>query len=120
MKMVDIISKKRYGMELTNEEINFFVENYTNGNIPDYQVSALLMAICFQKMNMRETSDLTMAMVNSGDVLDLSNIDGIKVKNGLSPISLPHSPANSFIGVNSRFCPCNIRGDSAHAVFSLC
>ena len=79
MKMIDIISKKRAGLELTTEEINFFIENYTNGNIPDYQVSALLMAICFQKMNMRETSDLTMAMVNSGDVLDLSNIDGIKV-----------------------------------------
>ena len=79
MKMVDIISKKRAGMEISTEEINFFVENYTKGNIPDYQVSALLMAICFQKMNMRETSDLTMAMVNSGDVLDLSNIDGIKV-----------------------------------------
>jgi len=79
MKMVDIISKKRSGLELTTEEINFFIENYTNGSIPDYQVSALLMAICFQKMNMRETSDLTMAMVNSGDVLDLSNIEGIKV-----------------------------------------
>lgn len=79
MKMIDIISKKRAGMELTTEEINFFVQNYTDGSIPDYQVSALLMAICFQKMNMRETSDLTMAMVNSGDVLDLSNIEGIKV-----------------------------------------
>lgn len=79
MKMIDIISKKRSGMELTQEEINFFVENYTNGSIPDYQVSALLMAIYFQKMNMRETADLTMAMVNSGDVLDLSNIEGIKV-----------------------------------------
>ena len=79
MKMVDIISKKRAGLELTTEEINFFVQNYTDGSIPDYQVSALLMAICFQKMNMRETSDLTMAMVNSGDVLDLSDIEGIKV-----------------------------------------
>ena len=79
MKMTDIISKKRAGKELTTEEINFFIEKYTNGSIPDYQVSALLMAICFQKMNMRETSDLTMAMVNSGDILDLSNIEGIKV-----------------------------------------
>lgn len=79
MKMIDIISKKRLGMELTTEEINFFVEKYTEGSIPDYQVSALLMAIYFQKMNMRETADLTMAMVNSGDVLDLSNIEGIKV-----------------------------------------
>lgn len=79
MKMIDIISKKRAGIELTTEEINFFVQKYTDGDIPDYQVSALLMAICFQKMNMRETADLTMAMVNSGDVLDLSNIDGVKV-----------------------------------------
>ncbi|SFD00564.1 pyrimidine-nucleoside phosphorylase [Clostridium uliginosum] len=79
MKMIDIINKKRMGMELSTEEINFFIQNYTNGSIPDYQVSALLMAIYFQKMNMRETSDLTMAMVNSGDVLDLSNIEGIKV-----------------------------------------
>lgn len=79
MKMIDIISKKRSGMELTTEEINFFVQNYTDGSIPDYQVSALLMAIYFQKMNMRETADLTMAMVNSGDILDLSNIEGIKV-----------------------------------------
>lgn len=79
MKMIDIISKKRLGMELTTEEINFFVEKYTEGSIPEYQVSALLMAIYFQKMNMRETADLTMAMVNSGDVLDLSNIEGIKV-----------------------------------------
>ncbi|BCZ45309.1 pyrimidine-nucleoside phosphorylase [Clostridium gelidum] len=79
MKMIDIIGKKRAGMELTTEEISFFIQNYTDGSIPDYQVSALLMAICFQKMNMRETSDLTMAMVSSGDVLDLSNIEGIKV-----------------------------------------
>jgi pyrimidine-nucleoside phosphorylase len=79
MKMIDIISKKRSGIELTTEEINFFVQNYTDGSIPDYQVSALLMAIYFQKMNMRETADLTMAMVNSGDILDLSNIEGIKV-----------------------------------------
>lgn len=79
MLMHDLIIKKRNGEELTTDEINFFVENYTKGIIPDYQVSALMMAIYFQKMNMRETSDLTMAMVNSGDVLDLSMIEGIKV-----------------------------------------
>lgn len=79
MHMNDIIVKKRDGKELSTEEINFFVENYTRGTIPDYQVSALMMAIYFQKMNMRETSDLTMAMVNSGEVLDLSMIKGIKV-----------------------------------------
>ncbi len=79
MRMYDLILKKRNGGELSTEEINYFVENYTKGNIPDYQVSALLMAIYFQKMNKKETSELTMAMVNSGDTLDLSGIDGVKV-----------------------------------------
>ncbi len=79
MRMYDLILKKRNGGELSTEEINFFIENYTNGSIPDYQVSSLLMAIYFQKMNKRETSDLTMAMVHSGDMLDLSAIKGIKV-----------------------------------------
>ncbi|MEW9093763.1 MAG: pyrimidine-nucleoside phosphorylase [Clostridiaceae bacterium] len=79
MRMYDLILKKRNGEELTTEEIKYFIENYTNSNIPDYQASALLMAIYFQKMNKRETADLTMAMAHSGDVLDLSAIDGIKV-----------------------------------------
>jgi pyrimidine-nucleoside phosphorylase len=79
MRMYDIILKKRNGEELTKEEIEFFVNGYTKGEIPDYQAAALLMAIYFQKMNKRETADLTMAMVNSGDVIDLSGIEGIKV-----------------------------------------
>ncbi|MBU3146045.1 pyrimidine-nucleoside phosphorylase [Clostridium sp. CF012] len=79
MRMYDLIMKKRNGNELTTEEINFFVGGYTQGSIPDYQVSALLMAIYFQKMNKRETADLTMAMVNSGEIIDLSAIEGIKV-----------------------------------------
>lgn len=79
MRMYDIIKKKRDGYSLTTEEINYFVENYTNGNIPDYQASALLMAIYFNKMDKRETLDLTKAMINSGDTFDLSAIDGIKV-----------------------------------------
>lgn len=79
MRMYDIIMNKRNGLELSTEEINFFIENYTKGNIPDYQASALTMAIYFKKMNRRETADLTMAIVNSGDVLDLSKIEGIKV-----------------------------------------
>ena len=79
MRMYDLILKKRNGAELTTEEINFFVDSYTKGSVPDYQVSALLMAIYFQKMNSRETSDLTMAMVHSGDILDLSAIEGLKV-----------------------------------------
>lgn len=79
MRMYDLIIKKRNAEELSTEEINYFIANYTNGSIPDYQVSALLMATFFQKMNMRETTDLTMAMVHSGDMLDLSAIEGIKV-----------------------------------------
>ncbi len=79
MRMVDIIEKKRDGSELTTEEIRFFIEGYTNDEVPDYQVSALLMAIYFQDMNDRERADLTMAMVESGDQIDLSGIEGIKV-----------------------------------------
>lgn len=79
MRMYDIIMKKRNGGELSREEIRFFIERYTKGEIPDYQVSALMMAIYFQKMTEQETYELTMAMAESGDVLDLSEIPGIKV-----------------------------------------
>ncbi|MCO6524024.1 MAG: pyrimidine-nucleoside phosphorylase [Candidatus Schmidhempelia sp.] len=79
MRMVDIITKKRDGHELTTAEIEFFVKQYTEGQIPDYQASAFLMAIYFQNMTERERADLTMAMVNSGETVDLSAIDGIKV-----------------------------------------
>ncbi len=79
MRMYDIILKKRNGGELTKEEIDFFVEGYTRGEIPDYQVSALMMAVYFRKMTEAETLALTMAMAHSGDMLDLSAIRGIKV-----------------------------------------
>ncbi|MDR7856165.1 pyrimidine-nucleoside phosphorylase [Tissierella sp.] len=79
MRMYDIIKKKRDGHPLTSEEINYFIKNYTKGSIPDYQASALLMAIYFNKMDKRETLDLTKAMINSGDRFDLSDINGIKV-----------------------------------------
>lgn len=79
MRMVDIIEKKRDGQILTKEEIEFFIEGYTNGDTPDYQASSLAMAIFFQDMNEEERAALTMAMVNSGDVIDLSKINGIKV-----------------------------------------
>ncbi|SCY99025.1 pyrimidine-nucleoside phosphorylase [Alkaliphilus peptidifermentans] len=79
MGMVDIIKKKKNGEALTKEEINYFVKEYTEGNIPDYQAAALLMAIYFQKMNQEETAFLTEAMMHSGKVVDLSAIDGIKV-----------------------------------------
>ncbi|MCM3003991.1 pyrimidine-nucleoside phosphorylase [Priestia koreensis] len=79
MRMVDIIQKKRNGKELTTEEINFFVEGYTKGDIPDYQVSALMMAVYFQGMKSNEIATLTQAMVNSGETIDLSAIEGHKV-----------------------------------------
>lgn len=79
MRMYDIIEKKRDGGELTKEEINFFINGYCNENIPDYQVSALLMAIFLKGMNEKETSLLTEAMANSGDIVDLSEIEGFKV-----------------------------------------
>lgn len=79
MRMYDIILKKRNGGELTGEEIDFFVEGYTKGEIPDYQASALMMAVYFRKMTEGETLALTMAMAHSGDMLDLSGIRGVKV-----------------------------------------
>lgn len=79
MRMYDIIIKKRNGGELSEQEIKFFVDGYTNGSIPDYQVSALMMAIYFQGMNEVETLALTIAMKESGDELDLSEIMGVKV-----------------------------------------
>lgn len=79
MRIYDIIAKKRDNHELTKEEIEFFVDKYSKGEIPDYQASALLMAIYLNKMNKQETVYLTEAMMNSGDVIDLSQIEGIKV-----------------------------------------
>ena len=78
MRFVDIINKKRYNEELTDKEIQFFVDGVTDGSIPDYQVSALLMAIVLNGMNERETSYLAKAMMHSGDVIDLTSIEGIK------------------------------------------
>src|SRR5665647_1307183 len=79
MRAVDVILKKRNGSSLTKEEINYFINGYSKGNIPDYQAAALLMAIFFTGMDSRETTDLTIAMVNSGDRVDLSSINGVKV-----------------------------------------
>ncbi|TGJ75627.1 pyrimidine-nucleoside phosphorylase [Caproiciproducens galactitolivorans] len=79
MRMYDIIAKKRDGGELSDEEIQFFINGYVSGEIPDYQVSSLLMAIYFQGMTDRETASLTMCMAKSGEMVDLSSIDGIKV-----------------------------------------
>lgn len=77
--MIDLIHKKKHNQELSEAEIKFFVENYTSGNIPDYQVSAFAMAIYFQGMSDQETTTLTQSMVDSGDTIDLSDIEGIVV-----------------------------------------
>ena len=79
MRMYDIIHKKREGGELTGEELRFFVQGFTRGEIPDYQASALLMAIFFRGMTRRETGDLTLEMARSGDTVDLSSLPGVKV-----------------------------------------
>lgn len=79
MRMYDIIHSKRNGNALSSEEIDFFINGYTNGEIQDYQASALLMAIYFNGMNEAETASLTSCMAHSGDMIDLSAIDGIKV-----------------------------------------
>lgn len=78
MRAVDLIQKKRDGLALSTQEINWLIEGYAKGTVPDYQMSALAMAIYFKGMSTQETHDLTMAMVASGDQIDLSPIQGIK------------------------------------------
>ena len=79
MHMIDIITKKRDGFELTKQEIEFFIDSYTKGRIPDYQMSAFLMATYFNQMNDQESTYLALAMRDSGDSIDLSPIKGVKV-----------------------------------------
>lgn len=78
MNMVELIEKKRAGAALSAEEIHWMVDAYTRGDIPDYQMSAMLMAICFRDMTEEETFELTMAMLHSGNTLDLSSVEGVK------------------------------------------
>ena len=79
MRFVDVINKKAEGEELSTEEIRKMVDDYTNDRIPDYQMSAMCMAIRLNGMNARESTDLAMAMMHSGDVVDLSDLPGIKL-----------------------------------------
>ncbi|QZQ46741.1 pyrimidine-nucleoside phosphorylase [Pediococcus acidilactici] len=104
MRMVDVIDHKRNGSALTKEEISAFVEGYTNGEISDYQASALLMAIYFNGMTDEEQANLTMQMLNSGDRLDLSDIPGIKVdKHSTGGVgdktSIPLAPMVAALGI---------------------
>ena len=79
MRMFDLIEKKKQGLSLTKQEISFMIDEYVSGSIPDYQMSAMLMAIYFQGMSDEELTNLTMTMAHSGDMVDLSPIEGIKV-----------------------------------------
>ena len=79
MRMVDCIEKKVNREELTHDEIQFIVDGFVSGEIPDYQMSALMMAIVLNDMNEREAADLTLSMMRSGDTVDLSDLPGVKV-----------------------------------------
>ena len=79
MDFLDTLIKKREGKKLTKQEIENFIAHVTDGTIPDYQISAFLMAIYFQSLDEQETAQLTLAMANSGETLDLSSVLGFKV-----------------------------------------
>ena len=104
MRMYDIIEHKRDGRALSPEEISYFVQGYVAGEIPDYQASALLMAIFLCGMDARETAAFTLAMEHSGDVVDLSGLEGIKVDkhstggvgDKTSLASCPSSPRSAY------------------------
>lgn len=104
MRAVDLIQKKKLGKTLSSEEIKFLVEGYTRGDIPDYQISAFFMAVYFKGMNKEEIADLTEAYINSGDLVNLSAIDGIKVDKHSSggvgdKISLIAIPLVASVGI---------------------
>lgn len=113
MRMVDLIEKKRNGLELTKEEIDFIVKGYTDGSIPDYQMSAFAMAVYFMGMNDTESTNLAIAMLNSGDSMDLSMISGVKVDKHSTggvgdKVSLVLAPMVASLGV--KFAKMSGRG----------
>ena len=104
MRMYDLILKKRQGNTLTKEEIQWMIREYTDGKIPDYQMSAMMMAVCFQGLDKEETYELTMAMAQSGEMLDLSGIEGVKVDKhstggGGDKTSLALTPIVASLGI---------------------
>ena len=113
MRMVDLIEKKRDGFELSKEEIDFIIEGYTNGSIPDYQMSAFAMAVFFSGMNDIESTNLAIAMLNSGDAMDLTMINGVKVDKHSTggvgdKVSLVLAPMVASLGV--KFAKMSGRG----------
>lgn len=113
MHVYDLILKKREGKELSKEEINFLIENYTDGKIPDYQISAFLMAVYFQGMTNEEATNLSLSMRDSGDVIDLSLIKGIKVDKHSTggvgdKVTLVLGPLLSYFGI--KFAKMSGRG----------
>ena len=113
MRMVDLIEKKRDGLELSKEEIDFIITGYTNGSIPDYQMSAFAMAVFFRGMNDIESTNLAIAMLNSGDAMDLSMINGVKVDKHSTggvgdKVSLVLAPMVASLGV--KFAKMSGRG----------
>lgn len=113
MRMVDLIEKKRDGYELSKEEIDFIIAGYTNGSIPDYQMSAFAMAVYFKGMNDIESTNLAIAMLNSGDCMDLSMIEGVKVDKHSTggvgdKVSLVLAPMVASLGV--KFAKMSGRG----------
>lgn len=103
MNVQDIIAKKRDKLELSKEEIEYFIENYTNGNITDYQAAALIMSIYINGMNEREIKDLTISMANSGDILDLSDLGTVVDKHSTGgvgdKVTLILAPIISSLGI---------------------
>ena len=113
MRMVDLIEKKRDGLTLSKEEIDFIIEGYTEGSIPDYQMSAFAMAVYFSGMNDIESTNLAIAMLNSGDAMDLSMIEGVKVDKHSTggvgdKVSLVLAPMVASLGV--KFAKMSGRG----------
>jgi pyrimidine-nucleoside phosphorylase len=113
MNIIEIIQRKKEGLALTNEMISFVIQGYTNGEIPDYQMSSLLMAIYFKGMNDAEATSLALAMRDSGDVIDLSSIEGIKVDKHSTggvgdKLSLIIAPLMAFFGL--KFAKMSGRG----------